>query len=431
MKERKWNALLTVFSLAGGFAGFVTGEMVLARWGGEWHETILMGVYFGQLAFWIGLGCLLAEIVAPRLNGQEWRLRYARDGWKFLVPATVVLLFAAGALLQFVYTLYWDGRKPVQDYVLVMDRSGSMNQTDPKLQSIAAAQSLVSRMDKRKRVAVIAFNEQANVVQPFIGMKDQASKDQASARIASMPAPDGQTDIGKALSLAREQIESGGGDRKASVILISDGYSDVNLDQVISPFVQRGIAVDTVGFNPSDEQGNRLLLQIANATGGSFYNVERADRIVEAFGAIYTGDRAWHLAGERYGDAAGDAYRGWMRVGMLAVIGALMGLALGIIFDNRFLAKSFIIGGIVAGLAAGAILETGLQHGAFHAWYRAEADLALALVLSFSTLLVAVGDSAAGRAARSSGSGWIARRGAADGRSPRSGDRAKTGKQFR
>ncbi|MFC6228038.1 VWA domain-containing protein [Paenibacillus allorhizosphaerae] len=427
MKQRKWNALLTVFSLVGGFAGFLTGELVLARWGGEWHETVLMGVYFGQLAFWVGLGCLLAEIIAPRLNGQEWRLRYARDGWKFLVPATVVVLFAAGTLLQFIYAFYWDGRKPVQDYVLVMDRSGSMNQTDPKLQSIAAAQSLIKRMDKQKRVAVIAFNEQANVVQPFVGLKDPASKDQAAARIASMPAPDGQTDIGKALSLAREQIDNGGG-RKAAVILISDGYSEVNLDQALSPFVQRGIAVDTVGFNPADEEGNRLLLQIASATGGSFHNVERADRIVEAFGAIYTGDRAWHLAGERSGEAAGDIYRGWMRIGMLAIIGSLMGLALGIIFDNRFLAKSFMIGGIVAGLAAGLILEAGLQRGMAHAWYRAEADLLLALVLSFSTLLVAVGDSAAGH---TQSSGWLARRGLGDGRTVKNGRRAKIGKQFR
>ncbi|UUZ85610.1 hypothetical protein LJK88_20150 [Paenibacillus sp. P26] len=73
MKRRKWNGLLALFSIAGGLAGFVLGEVLLSRYSGSLHETLLMGLYFGLLALTVTLGRLLAETISPRLNGANWR----------------------------------------------------------------------------------------------------------------------------------------------------------------------------------------------------------------------------------------------------------------------------------------------------------------------------------------------------------------------
>lgn len=390
MKQRKWNALLTLFSIIGGLLGFFTGEIILNEWEGRMHETLLMGVYFGQLALFIGLFCLLAEMISPKLNGQSWRLRYAGDGWKLLIPATLVLLFVAGLLFQFVYGFSL-GKKATQDYVLLLDMSESMKETDPGKQSIQAAQSLIRRMDNTKRAALFTFNEQTKPVFPLARLADAGVKDQLTAKLDAIEPPVGRTDIGKALNTVMDYLnKEGDPSRNVAVILISDGYSDVDYSRVLSPYIQKQVRVHTVGIVTSEEKGNAVLQRIANDTGGMFQDAERADRIAGAFEQIYERTNHRHLVNERFGALSSDGYYGLLRIALVMLIGTLVGLSLGIVFDNRYLAKSFAIGGTLAGMLAGIILETGL-HGALHpSLYRACADLVLAAVLSLSTMIIAI-----------------------------------------
>ncbi|MCU6796283.1 VWA domain-containing protein [Paenibacillus sp. WQ 127069] len=388
---RKWNGLLTLFSLISGIIGFVIGEYILDRWDGTIHETLLMGLYFGQFALVVGLGCLLAEIISPQLNGKNWRLRYANEGWKFLVPATLVLLFAAGALFQWGYGLQLGNNDKPQDYVLLIDMSESMKTSDPQKQSIQAAQALINKMDDGKQVAVFTFNEQTQLIAPLTKLKDPAARAQLTAKLSAIGAPIGQTDIGRALDTAMEHLTKERiANRKAAVILISDGYSDMNEFKVLTPYEQQRTQIHTVGIDSTQVEGNQLLQRIAAQTNGTFHDVKRVEGVANAFDQIYQNGQRWHLVNERAGTAA-DGYHGWLRILLILLIGALLGLALGIVFDNRFLAKCFAIGGALGGLIAGVILETGLQGSVEPFIVRAFADVALALVLSLSTVLIAVG----------------------------------------
>ncbi len=65
---------------------------------------------------------------------------------------------------------------------------------------------------------------------------------------------------------------------------------------------------------------------------------------------------------ERHGLVSDSLYLGILRVIFLAAIGGLFGLMLGILFDNRYLARSYTITGLFAGLLAGLVLEIGLQN---------------------------------------------------------------------
>lgn len=67
--QRKINLLLFFFSLLGGGVAFVLGELLLSRRPYDLPSIVLVGIYFAIVALGVGLGCLIAEMISPRLNG--------------------------------------------------------------------------------------------------------------------------------------------------------------------------------------------------------------------------------------------------------------------------------------------------------------------------------------------------------------------------
>jgi len=390
MGERKISGLMVLFSALGGVVGFVIGELLLSQLEGNISPILLIALYYGQFALVVGFFIFLAELISPDLNGIGWRTRYTGQGWLWLVPATFVMLFAAGALFQFVYGLDLNKQGRARNMIMVMDVSGSMNETDPKRESIQAAKELIQRMDKDMKVAVITFNENTNILQPLVPLNNQAAKDSVIAALDNFGDFDGQTDIGLALNQAVEQIGlETDASRKSVVILVSDGYSEVNLSTTLAPFLKDQIAIHSIGMN--SPQGSALLEEISNRTHGSFYEVEKAQRLSEVYDQIYKEQQQRHLVGERPGEEQASVAYAALRILFIALIGSLLGLSLGIIFDNRHLALSFGIGGLIAGLLAGLILEFGLRSSLLPNWSdRLFADLVLAVLLSISSLIIPI-----------------------------------------
>lgn len=392
MGERKISGLMVLFSLLGGIIGFALGELILAQLEGSMSSILLMAIYWGQFALVIGFFIFLAELISPDLNGIGWRTRYTGQGWMWLVPATFIMLFAAGALLQFVYGLDLGKHVRPKNLIMVMDVSDSMNTTDPNRQSIEAAKDLVQQMDSDMKTAIITFNESTNVLQPLVKLNNQAAKDDVIKALDGFGHYIGQTDIGLALDQAVEQINlETDSKRKSVVILLSDGYSEVDLAETLAPYKQNDIAIHTVGVSMTNADGIGLLENISSQTGGQYRGVEDAESLSGVFDQIYQEQQQRLLNGERSGNAQDSLIYAILRILFITLIGALLGLSLGIIFDNRHLALSFGIGGTIAGLLAGLILEFGLQSYLLPDWGdRFLADLILAVLLSLSTLIIPV-----------------------------------------
>lgn len=392
--QRKINMLLLLLSLLGGAVGFLIGELVIARLSDQLPDAVVTGIYLGNLALWIGLFCLIAEMIQPVLNGQSWRQRYTGLSWKLLVPATLVMLFAAGAILEWGYGLHLGGAKQVKDIVLAIDNSGSMQETDPEEERYKAAAQLITQMDSDKRVAVVEFHDQAQVIQPFELMKSQAVKEEVIARIDALEPTSAGTDIALALSETMSQIQKQSDQNRGTlVILLSDGFSDIDTTQVLEQYIQQGIVVHTVGLSQVNAAGAGLLTEIAQRTGGEYYDVQEADKLSQVFQRIYDriGDRT--LLTERTGVLQDSTYYMIYRLVAFAIIGLLIGLSLGIVFDNRFLARSFTFGGVASGILAGVVMEFGLSGAAFSdTIIRLFACLILAGITPLFTLVVPISE---------------------------------------
>lgn len=360
--QRKINLLMLLFSLIGGVIGCVIGEVILGRYYGELPSIIVVGLYCGVVALCIVLMCLIAEMIDPRLNGPSWRQRYVSSSWKLLVPATLGLLFVLGLILELLYGLNIGNVKPVKDIVLVIDNSGSMRETDPNNGRYEAAKSLIGQMDKDKRVAIVEFSDDAKLVQPFVLVDSPAIKRQVSTTIDALEAGEGGTDIARALQESMLQINGTTyGERGTMVILLSDGFSDIDLNTELADYEQQGVVINTVGMSAVNSDGSRLLNEIANRTHGEFIDVDNVDNLSFAFQRLYDkiGDRT--LITERTGSTQDNTYYAVLRIVSIILIGAAIGVSLGLVFDNRYLARSFGIGGSLAGILAGIVLEFGLS----------------------------------------------------------------------
>ncbi|KQL46798.1 hypothetical protein AN963_18020 [Brevibacillus choshinensis] len=362
MSQRKLSLLMILCSLVGGVIGFVVGEVILSQLSTELPQWLLMGLYFGQYALFVGVMCLVAEMISPRLNGHGWKQRYVGASWKMLVPSTLVMVGVAAMLLQLLYGFSYQRASSTDNIVMLLDTSDSMKVSDPNNQLFQAASDVVRKMDNDMQIAVITFNDRTEVLQPLVQLSDQNVKDTVIAKLQNHPGPSGGTQIEKALQTALEQLQAAQQlNPSSTVVLMSDGYSNVDLQKAMEPYKQANMHIHTVGMSQVDADGTYLLKRIAEETGGTYFNVDHAEELSGIFGQIYDMSRQdRNLVSERTGATSDSTFFAIIRVVGMLIIGGLLGLALGLIFDNRHLAKSFTIGGAVAGLLAGLLLESAL-----------------------------------------------------------------------
>lgn len=392
MSQRRISLLMVLCSLAGGGIGFVVGEIILNRLSSELPQWLLMGLYFGQYALFVGLMCLISEMISPRLNGQGWKQRYAGFSWKMLVPSTLIMVGVAAMLLQLAYGFHFQRASGADNIVMLLDTSDSMEQSDPNNQLFRASADLVRKMDDDMQIAIITFNDRTEVLQPLVQLSGQSMKEAVITKLQGHPEPSGGTQIEKALEAALGHLQAANQLENSTVVLMSDGYSNVDLDTALAPFKQSNILIHTVGMSAVDADGTYLLKRISEDTGGRYFDVEHAEQMTDVFGQIYDMSRQdRNLVSERTGAAENSLVNTILRVTSLTVIGALLGLALGLIFDNKHLAKSFTIGGTVSGLLAGLVLEAGLtSSGILDTLLRLLACALMAVVLTAFTLFIPV-----------------------------------------
>ena len=166
------------------------------------------------------------------------------------------------------------------DTALIIDSSGSMDDTDPADHRLQAAKFYVDLAQPGDYIAVIDFDGDAWAPGPLqeAVQNRQALKDAVDTINSS-----GGTDISDGMQEGYQQLASSGSDNVKIAILLTDGQGSYN--QEADDFAAEGWPVYTIGL--SQDADATLLQEIADVTGGTFTLVETEDAAQAALEQIY------------------------------------------------------------------------------------------------------------------------------------------------
>ena len=170
-------------------------------------------------------------------------------------------------------SITWTILEEQQQFVLVLDRSGSM--AGPKIgETRFGADWWVDNAVIGDRLGIVSYSDTAKVDFPLREIISDADRDAAHKVIFSLSAT-GRTAIGAGLRAALGQIVSAGALAATQVIvLLTDGFHNAgeSPDAVLPDLQANGIRVYTLGVGPDID--SVLLSRIATTTGGEFYRID-------------------------------------------------------------------------------------------------------------------------------------------------------------
>ena len=187
------------------------------------------------------------------------------------------------------------------DVVLVLDRSGSMNDNitasngRKKVDLMRESADLfldMLRVDTNDRFAGVRFNDSASVVFPsnnnsLIEITDDEVEDASDIINSNQLNPNGMTDIHEALSEAHELLSAGGNTSPKTIVFLSDGVSTTGDEptDILSDLEDDNIKVYSVGFgnSGSSDIDIDLLSQLADQTDGGFWQYAQTGLSLDKF----------------------------------------------------------------------------------------------------------------------------------------------------
>lgn len=384
--KRNINPLMVLMSAIGGIVAFIIGEIIISSLQYSMPQSILMGMYFGILSLCIGLACLIAEIIYPKINGRTWRTSHLSTSLKFLIPCTLIITFIAAVIFQFIYGTSLNESRRINDVVVLMDTSGSMAETDPNNERYDALKHLLDSLNNNNRASVYEFSDHAEQIQSMNVVNVEVNEN-IMGRLEKYKTPSGQTNMKEALDKAIDEInitkQKG---RNAMVIMISDGGDNFNLqskfNETMKPYKDNNIPVYTIGM--AEKNNFSMLKKISEETSGNYSSVKAVKDLKNTFVKIYRDTQQRFLNGVRYGTFDNSIIYGFLRVLFITLIALIISAGVCFMFDNKYLLKGFILGGLISGIIAGLILEIGFGYlptlGAIH---RGFSDIIIAVMFTW------------------------------------------------
>ncbi|CCQ37393.1 von Willebrand factor type A domain protein [Natronomonas moolapensis 8.8.11] len=154
------------------------------------------------------------------------------------------------------------------DVVLVVDVSGSAEETMPRIRGLSL--DILEQIGDESRLGVVAFDSRAQVVSELRPLESERTELQATIRRLQAG---GGTDIGAGLRAAGGLLEGDG-----EVILITDGVDDSEQALVAAEeLAAENVRVTGVGFGYWSDDDR--LAEIAGATGGTYIQPDETERL--------------------------------------------------------------------------------------------------------------------------------------------------------
>ena len=233
-----------------------------------------------------------------------------------------VLLAAVMLICMSVSAVWAEGEEVAQqttadnmsfDVIFAIDGSGSMKKSDAlKLRLTAGRLFTEMTYSNKSRAGFVQFT---NIIMDSQGLTDLSTEDsKASFRDRLSGLQDSvkgswDTDISLGLTQALNLLKEGdsfNGDRNPMIILLSDGNTDLpngprtveesnaELTGTLSEAASLGVPIYSIGLNYDGKLDVDYMQNIANQTGGAFYNITTATDfnkyMTDIFGNVADGD---------------------------------------------------------------------------------------------------------------------------------------------
>ena len=160
-----------------------------------------------------------------------------------LALALLVLAFARPVFSRSVAT---EKAKRARAVVLLLDRSQSMGHTDVWAAALDSAKQVITSLDANDRVAVVLFDDEAEVVQPFT-----LDKTTAVASLAKVKPSSRGTRYASALRAARQLVVAAN-DVKGEIVIVTD-LQRSGVSGVAGLDLPEGLAVRTIAVGPASK----------------------------------------------------------------------------------------------------------------------------------------------------------------------------------
>lgn len=214
------------------------------------------------------------------------------------VPILVIRVIALICVILSIsgMTLWYFGQTANKDYILAIDSSASMMQTDffPTRLDAAktAASNFIDGLPIQSSIGIISFSGVSFVDQPLT--KDKIVAKGAVANLSSNAV--GGTDFGNAIITGANLLMPS--QKARAIVLLTDGRTNIGVspDRAIFYAINHQVSVYTVGIGSGnaskfdlgiDEEALRL---IANLTGGKYFSVKDAESLNAVYSNIVTNE---------------------------------------------------------------------------------------------------------------------------------------------
>lgn len=186
------------------------------------------------------------------------------------------------------------------DVVLVIDTSGSMNNSDPERITLEAAALFMDMMETRhSRIGIVGFSGVVHSVMPLSPINTVSTRNQIRNTVSNF-VYHGWTDIGLGLRTAVEMInENPAPNNSPMILLFTDGRIELNeaLGRTVAQSyddawwavenVAEGVPIYTIGLNYDGVVNADFLREIAARTHGESHIIEDAALLPELFHRIF------------------------------------------------------------------------------------------------------------------------------------------------
>ena len=203
------------------------------------------------------------------------------------VPGVVPFLTFQG-----VSKITLNARQGAYSAFLIFDQSGSISQTDPTNQRIAAGKTFIQQNKSPDEIGLGYFPGSNNIV-TYLGSGPSSLFSQSTANqvqfLSSLAGKEsGDTPLYDSISLAIDATQDYATQKNKAVVVFSDGAdtaSNTSIGDAISKSKTENIPIYTFALAGPD-QDFASLQTLATSTGGAMLYAQSADQLIAAYGSL-------------------------------------------------------------------------------------------------------------------------------------------------